>query len=66
MIICLCEGISETEIKELIKSGASSLEDLRKECGAGGKCGGCLWQLLDTLEKEKALDKNRLRDIEKK
>lgn len=65
MIVCLCEGISDSKIKHLIKKGASSIEDLEKECGAGSKCGGCLWQLLDILEKEKALDKNRLRDMEK-
>ncbi len=66
VIVCLCEGISETEIKRLIKNGAESLEDIEKECGAGGKCGGCLWQLVEILETEKPLDKNGSRDMAKK
>jgi bacterioferritin-associated ferredoxin len=65
VIVCICEGVSDSEIEQLIKNGASSVEDLKQECGAGGKCGGCLWQLVETLEREKALEKNCVPDMQK-
>jgi bacterioferritin-associated ferredoxin len=49
MIVCLCRGISDREIKLLIRGGARSLEDLRSSCGAGSGCGSCHSQLRTLL-----------------
>ncbi len=41
MIVCLCEGVSETEVREAIQVGATSLERITKSCDAGRDCGCC-------------------------
>ena len=37
--VCLCRGITEEQIVEAIKNGASSFEEVKEETGAGD--GGC-------------------------
>jgi bacterioferritin-associated ferredoxin len=41
MIVCVCEGISDREIKANIQAGASSLSELGRRCRAGIDCGRC-------------------------
>ncbi len=37
--VCICKGISRKTIKEAIKAGADSLEEVQRVTGAGS--GGC-------------------------
>lgn len=37
--VCLCKGVTEEEIIEAIKDGASTYEDVKEKTGAG--TGGC-------------------------
>jgi len=41
MYICICLGITEKEVKEVIKNGASSYEEIKNSLGVGGGCGCC-------------------------
>jgi bacterioferritin-associated ferredoxin len=42
MIVCLCRGVSEREIREAARCGAASIEDVARTCeGAGTECGMC-------------------------
>jgi len=41
MYICICEGVTERQIKKAIVEGASSVRDLRKELGVASQCGQC-------------------------
>jgi len=41
MYVCLCKGITDTQIKEAIENGACSLEDLSDSLGVAQGCGGC-------------------------
>jgi bacterioferritin-associated ferredoxin len=41
MIVCVCEGVSDREIKANIQAGASSLTELGRRCRAGLDCGRC-------------------------
>ena len=41
MVVCLCSGISDREVRRLIREGAGSRSDVESACGAGGGCGGC-------------------------
>lgn len=57
MYICICEGITERQIKTAIKGGASSVRDLRNELGVAsqcGQCGKCAKNLLAKHRKESA------------
>jgi bacterioferritin-associated ferredoxin len=52
--VCICKGISRKSIKSAIRTGASSIEAVRKVTGAGsGSCSGtrCTPKILELLEK---------------
>ncbi len=41
MKVCLCKGVTKYTIKECIKEGARTVDDVRKNTGAsGGACKG--------------------------
>jgi bacterioferritin-associated ferredoxin len=42
MFVCLCKGITDTQIKQSIENGASSLRDIRRELGVATQCCKCL------------------------
>lgn len=41
MYVCLCNGITENQIREAIRDGADSLLKLRFELGVASCCGRC-------------------------
>lgn len=41
MIICVCNAISDSEIRDWVKLGGSSLEELKNDLGLGTCCGKC-------------------------
>ena len=49
MIICLCRGLSESDIRRVIERGAWSADAVTAACGAGGDCGACTLTLADLV-----------------
>ena len=41
MILCLCEGLSETVVRDVISQGAASVREVAQRCGAGADCRYC-------------------------
>ena len=41
MYVCLCKGITDTQIRAAIEDGASSLRDVRNSLGVASQCGKC-------------------------
>jgi len=41
MYICICNAITDKQIREAAKSGVRSLWDLQKELGVASNCGKC-------------------------
>ncbi len=41
MIVCQCNGVSDQEIRRVVREGACSVSAVARECGAGACCGGC-------------------------
>jgi bacterioferritin-associated ferredoxin len=41
MYICICNGITEREIRACAEQGACSMRDLEKCLGVGAGCGQC-------------------------
>ena len=51
MILCICRGVSEREVREAVRCGARTLDDVSRRCdGAGRDCGSCLVYLERHLE----------------
>jgi bacterioferritin-associated ferredoxin len=42
MIVCVCNNISDREIRQAVDLGLSSMSDLYKELGVGTCCGKCV------------------------
>jgi bacterioferritin-associated ferredoxin len=52
--VCLCYGISNHEVQNIIQEGALTVEDVQQQCGAGLGCGCCLEEIKYLIEKENA------------
>ena len=53
MYVCLCAGISDKRIRELVNSGCKNLRSIQQQSRAGANCGACVCDL-----------KKMLRDVE--
>jgi len=42
MIVCVCNNISDREIRQAVDLGITSIAELRKELGVGTMCGTCV------------------------
>ena len=41
MYVCICKGITDTQIRAAVQDGASSLQDVRNSLGVASQCGKC-------------------------
>ena len=41
MYVCICKGITDTQIRAAGHDGASSLRDVRNSLGVASQCGKC-------------------------
>lgn len=41
MYICICNAVTERQLKECARAGAASLEDVAFQLGVGTACGRC-------------------------
>jgi bacterioferritin-associated ferredoxin len=49
MIVCICQGVDECEIRRTVSAGARTVGDLMRRCGAGTDCGSCHEELEEAL-----------------
>ena len=42
MLVCHCAKVCDRTVRECIDSGARSIDDVGRACGAGTFCGGCI------------------------
>jgi bacterioferritin-associated ferredoxin len=49
MYVCICEGVTEREVRDEIAGGAHTAEAIGARCGAGTSCGTCLDRICDLL-----------------
>jgi bacterioferritin-associated ferredoxin len=41
MYVCICNPVSDTEVRRCVRSGASTLSDLKMQLGIASQCGMC-------------------------
>jgi bacterioferritin-associated ferredoxin len=41
MYVCVCKGITDSQIRAAIQDGASSFKDVRNSLGVASQCGKC-------------------------
>ncbi|WP_426957271.1 (2Fe-2S)-binding protein [Muricoccus radiodurans] len=49
MYVCLCNGLTDTQIKGAIAAGAGRTHDVYAACGCRAQCGGCTASILCIL-----------------
>lgn len=49
MYICICNAITERQVKEAVAQGATSLSDLQSQVGVATCCGACAETAIDYL-----------------
>lgn len=42
MYICICNAVTDREIRQAVALGAQSIEDLRDGLGVASRCGKCM------------------------
>ncbi len=55
MWVCLCKGVTDHEIRELLESPfINTVSDVGKACGAGTGCGGCRCEIAELCAQAQA------------
>lgn len=52
MLVCHCQAISERKIRKAVRKGASTTAQVRRLCGAGSCCGGCIPAVREIIRDE--------------
>jgi len=50
VIVCICEGKTDRDIRHAVEDGCQSLKDVGDALRAGTDCGSCCKQILELLE----------------
>ena len=50
MIVCHCQGVNDHKVRRVVDTGAHTVDEIARACGAGARCGGCWPLLMDILE----------------
>ena len=60
MIVCLCNGVSESRVQTAIEQGASTRHQVTKSCHAGGDCGACHGSIRELLAEARVAEQRDL------
>jgi len=52
-LVCLCNQVSASEIKKILRSGVLSLADVQQYTAAGTSCGRCVREISAIIENHK-------------
>jgi bacterioferritin-associated ferredoxin len=58
LYICICNAITERQVRECARSGTCSVDELAAELGVGSGCGRCLECATDLLREFQAISPN--------
>lgn len=54
MIVCICEGVTDRDVRDAARRGVVKLSVLTRSCGAGGDCGQCRPELARMLREHRS------------
>lgn len=60
MYVCLCNGITDRQIKATVAAGATSLADLQNQLGVANCCGCCAQLASSFLDNTKQVSANNI------
>ena len=54
MYVCLCRGVTDSQIRQAVAEGASSVRDVNSLLGTASQCGKCGMTTRDIVNRELA------------
>lgn len=51
MLLCRCRYVNFERVRNAIRGGARTLDDVRRACDAGSKCGWCHSEIESMLDR---------------
>ena len=55
MYVCICNGVTDHQIRQAADAGCGSVAEMTMRTGAGGNCGSCLEMVAELLEKARTI-----------
>ncbi|MFC0679830.1 (2Fe-2S)-binding protein [Lysobacter korlensis] len=55
MYVCICNGVTDRDIREAAEGGCRTMPELTMRTGAGSTCGSCIEMATDILEQARAV-----------
>ena len=55
MYVCICNGVTDHQIRQAADAGCGSVAEMTMRTGAGGNCGSCLEMVADLLEQARVI-----------
>ena len=50
MYVCVCNAVTDREVKSAIEGGADTVAKVTTACAAGGDCGSCKGMIQDMID----------------
>lgn len=54
MYVCLCKGVTDSQIRSAVEEGASNLKAVRRQLGVSSQCGKCACDAKDIIRETKS------------
>ena len=55
MYVCICNGVTDHEIRQAAEAGCKTMAELTMRTGAGACCGSCVEAATELLEQSRAV-----------
>ncbi len=55
MYICICNGVTDHDIRHAAEAGCKTIAELTMRTGAGANCGSCVEMAVAVLEQSRAV-----------
>jgi bacterioferritin-associated ferredoxin len=55
MYVCICNGVTDRDIRQAVEAGCRSVAELTMRTGAGATCGSCLDLAAELMEQARAV-----------
>jgi bacterioferritin-associated ferredoxin len=52
VIVCLCRGVSEPDVRRVVVAGARTPKEVAAACGAGTDCGACRLTVAELVQRD--------------
>ncbi len=54
MYVCICNGVTDRQIREAADAGCDSVSEMTMRTGAGASCGSCLGLVAEMIDEARA------------